>query len=205
MHLVIWSLVIPQTDTTPTQTNFRVTDFVCQIWKFLGCLNPWWREQIEGHYQIYPKYSDTSTDIWTSPVYSLLIEQVSYSLLIEQVNLLPVDWTSPVYSQFTPCWLNKSVYSLLIEQVSLLPVYSLLIEQVQFTPCWLNKSSLLPVDWTSQFTPCWLNRSVCSLLIEQVSLLPVYWTSPVYSLLIEQARGWSGVAMVSCILRHRGV
>ena len=135
MHLVIWSLVIPHTDTTPTQTNFRVIDFVCQIWKFLGCLNPWWREQIEGHYQIYPKYSDisthyhTSTDIWTSPV---------YSLLIEQVGLLPVDWTS----QFTPCWLNKSVYSLLIEQVS-----------------------LLPVDWTSLFTPCWLYESVYSLLM----------------------------------------
>ena len=125
MHLVIWSLVIPQIDTTLTQTNFRVTDFVCQIWKFLGC--PWWREQIEGHYQIYPKYSDTSTDLWTSPVYSLLIEQVSYSLLIEQVSLLPVDWTS----QFTPCLLPVDWTS---------PVYTLLIEQVQFTPCWLNKS-----------------------------------------------------------------
>ena len=99
------------------QTNFRAIDFVCQIWKFLGCLYPWWREQIEGHYQIYPKYSDilthyhTSTDICTlSPMYSLLIEQV----------------------QFTPCWLNKSVYTLLIEQVRLLPVDW----TSQFTPCW---------------------------------------------------------------------
>ena len=96
MHLVIWSLVIPHTDTTPTQTNFRVIDFVCQIWKFLGCLNPWWREQIKGHYQIYPKYSDNSTHYHTSKDI----------------------WTS----QFTPSWLNKSVYSLLIEQASLLPV-----------------------------------------------------------------------------------